>query len=167
LIPEYLKGLFQRLRPQKKPVFSQVKVDYIYSHFRGQNHVRKGGRKKICHTHLSIMMLNRSDARYILQELTLWVKIGGQTYRFRLYDNECGKWDVPYTLEPHTIYSFSYNAVPVGFRVWPGHYDGTLPFRSKDKMLFYITYRTERGQTQEVTVDNVRKVRFNTGQIVD
>jgi hypothetical protein len=160
-IPEKLQKVVPDWRPQKKPVFSLLKVDYIYSHFRGQNHVRKGGRKKICRTHCSVTVLNRSDKKYILQELTLWVKIGDKEHPFRLFDEERQKWDVPYTLEPHSIYTFSYNAVPEGFTVWPGHYDGTLPFSGKDKLQFYITYRTERGRTREISVENVRQLRFN------
>lgn len=166
LVPEWFKVLIRRWGPQKKPLFSQVNLNYIYSHFRGQNHVRKGGRKKICRTHLSVTVLNRSDEKYTLQELTLWVEIGDKTFRFRLYDEEREKWDVPYTLEPHTIYTLSYNAVPEGFTVWPGHYDGTLLFSTKDKIQFYITYRTENGHTQKIPVENVRQLRFNPELIV-
>jgi hypothetical protein len=161
VLPEWLKGLFLHWRPQKKPVFSRTKVDYIYSHFLGQNHVRKGGRKKICRTHFSVTVTNRSDAKYILEELTLWLKIGEKTHRFRLYDEERRKCDVPYTLESHTIYTFSYNAVPEGFTVWPGQYDGTLPFSNKDEMQFYATYRSENGRTHEILIENLRRMRFN------
>lgn len=163
-VPDAVKKFLPKW-PHKKPLFTDVHVSYVYSQFRGQNHVRKGGRKKFCHTSLSFTILNRSGSIFVLQDLTLWVSIGTKMHRFNLFDEELNKWGVQYNLEGHKIYTFSYRCVPAGFAAWLGYEDGTLPFSSKDEIEFYCTYQTERGHTERIEVGSVQRLRFNPALI--
>ena len=164
---KYFDRLVDRL-DHRKLVFTKTKAVVLYSHYIGRNHVREGGQKKIFEARLSLAVFNPDKISRILRDITLCVTVDDCFHPFHLYDPKTQSWEVNYTLAPHHITGFSWDAAPEGHGLsfkWGA--EGIIPIEDLDSITLSIKYMDEHGCHRQIAIDSVKIQRLPKEQIVD